>query len=154
MRARWRSINISDRSLITRCRRRTISGSGSESSMSFACSICAFSFRRRRKILVALLSCLETDHSAITQLKLLPVGCCSLVIGEVKVDSKADSEADSDVDSRSILRPILGRESAQITNGSESVRIGVATPEQELHQNRSRIALTLTHSRPIGSYNL
>jgi hypothetical protein len=52
------------------------------------------------------------------------------------LNSKADSEADSDVDSEADSGTRIGA-------NQESLRIGVATPEQELHQNRSRIALTL-----------
>jgi hypothetical protein len=52
------------------------------------------------------------------------------------LNSKADSEADLNIDSEADSETRIGA-------NRELLRIGVATPEQELHQNRSIIALTL-----------
>ncbi|KAJ7763186.1 hypothetical protein DFH07DRAFT_939344 [Mycena maculata] len=56
--------------------------------------------------------------------------------GKSKLNSKANSDADSAFDSEANSGTIIGV-------NPESVRIGVATPEQHLHQNRSRIAPTI-----------
>jgi hypothetical protein len=52
------------------------------------------------------------------------------------LNSKADSESDSDIDSEADSETRIGA-------NRELLRIGVATPKQELHQNRSIITLIL-----------
>jgi hypothetical protein len=57
---------------------------------------------------------------------------------------RTDSETDSDVNSGTDSETIIGA-------NPESIRIGEATPEQELHQNRSKIVVISANQMTINS---